>query len=97
MLTIRLTNEQRAAIERPVGSVTHQGGFQRLLNRLQTALRRDPGGWLLRLSCEDARAVLRYSARPYGSGTYQQQLRAIAPDVERALETAGQAETYSLF
>lgn len=88
MIRIPLTDEQRTALLRPVGKHTQRGGFQRLIERVQEGIR----GNVLTLTFEEGRSVLRYSAPSYGNGTYQSQLRAIAPQVEAALKDAGALE-----
>lgn len=93
-MQITLTPEEFAKLMRPVRVPRErQGGFQRLIERLQTGVRQDTR--TLTLSAEDARAVLRYAAEDYGAGTYQAQLRAIAPKVRAALGEP--AATGSLF
>lgn len=88
MITLRLTPEQMEKVGREVDLPLERcGGFQRLIIRLQEGLnRRDR---TLRLSYNDARKVLHYASESYGPGTYQSQLRAIADDVRRALDEAG--------
>lgn len=91
MIRIPLTPDELSALLRPVGKHTQRGGFQRLIERIQEGIR----GEELVLTFEDARRVRRYS-EAYGNGTYETQLRAIAPKVEAALLAAGALETPSL-
>jgi hypothetical protein len=98
MIRIPLTEEQRTLLLRPVGlPLDRCGGFQRLIYRLQDETRMSPAGWQVVMTADDARAVLRYSNPSYGEGTYQKILRAIAPQVQAALDAAGAVQTGSLF
>lgn len=94
MITIRLTETEYERLKRPV-SHTQQGGFQRLIGRLQLGLRGDTRE--LRMNADDARAVVAYANPKYGAGTYQAILRSIEPQVTTALREAGAADTGSLF
>lgn len=86
MITIRITDEQREALNRPVGRYTQRGGFQRLIDDIQDGIKRAPdgGGWTLTISQTNAERVEKY-AYDYGEGTYQSQLRAILPQIRAAL------------
>lgn len=96
MIRIHISEEQRDKISRPVMLPRSAwGGFQHLITRLQSGLRRTSEGWALEMERDDAEAVLRYSNPRYGAGTYQAQLRAIVDDVAAAL--GPRVESGSLF
>ena len=97
-MTIPLTDAEYARLSRPVNLPRERwGGFQHLISRLQSGIGRVGSGWTLTLSAADARALLNYASPSYGPGTYQEQLRPIAPKVQAALDAEGATETGSLF
>lgn len=84
MLRILLSEEQLRLVTH---GLTGNGGFQRLIGRLQAGIRFVPGlGWTVQFSPDDGRRVIRYADESYGDGTYQKILRSIEPDVRRAME-----------
>lgn len=96
MITIQLTPSEMQRLMRPVGLPRErQGGFQRLIERLQTSIRQDT--LQLRMSVKDAERVVAYADPKYGPGTYQEQLRCIGPKVSQALAALGPRQSGSLF
>ena len=95
MIRVTLTREEHARFMRPTGHV-QIGGFQGLLNRLQAEVRPLGGDtFALEMTAADAERVVKY-ADSYGEGTYQGQLRVIAPQVREAM-AEGLAAQGSLF
>jgi hypothetical protein len=81
MVSLPLTDEERAVLSRPNGN-TVRGGFQILIEKIQGGFRE--GGRRLELADQDAERVVK-CADSYGSGTYQSVLRTIAPKCAAAL------------
>jgi len=89
-LRIPLTAEECRVLSRQLGAGAQKGGFQLLIARLQKGCDRDEEGLMwLTFSPDDGVAIQEYSKASYGPGTYQTQLRSIAPKVLALLRENG--------
>jgi hypothetical protein len=96
MITVPLTSEQDTKLSRRIGLPRERwGGFQHLIDRVQQGIRHRSSGTILEITRDDARKVIHYASPSYGHGTYQEQLRCIAPLVAQAL--GDEPDTGSLF
>jgi len=96
MITIPVTPEQVALIQREIRCERH-GGWQNVLEALRRGLVRDSAGqWSLTLTVTTARSVVAYSENP-SRGGYQDRVRPLLPALRAALAEVPQAETPSLF
>ncbi len=80
-IRVRLTDEQKALLSKPVQG---QGGYQSLLRRLQGSMVGDE----LALTLADAERLIR-SSESYGSGGFQDRLRSILTAVKQEYSRHG--------